>query len=704
MQYKNRHYNKNRNKADKMQINAVLYYIILAAIVLIFNISGLIAYFTSTVSAQNAFTINAEYEIIFNSNGGTGTMPNQRLSYNVQTPLSANLYTRQDYIFYNWNTEPDGSGTSYSNQEGVTNLIGTNNQPVTLYAQWVIGNPVAEIDGQFFVSLQDAINSVTTPNLQTTIKLLRDTSEVLTVGATQDIVFNLQNYTISNSGSAPVLENYGKVKMTNGTIRTNVGQGAINNERNATFIMTGGSIIAETSGSRQCIYNNGGTVEISGTAYLSTESNARAAVQNLNGGTLNVTGGTIIATRYYGIQNVSTMTIGTLGGEISKTSPVIQGSTYGINSTANYSFYDGIAKGKTRGVNDVNKITNKEPNYDILYGEEEIGEVTYHTAFLARVIPVHFSSDGGYLSEANRNVEYGDELGTLPETLKAGHDFLGWFTEPNGGTQITANIVPTAEVTYYAHWSQEETAEVDGVRYLSLADAIDAVQTNGPQKTITLLRDTYENATIVARKDIVLDLGNYTVRSAGHAPIFTNNGTLTITNGTIQQRFDFAAINSINNGKVIMTGGNIISTGGKAALYASENARIEISGTAYLSSNCSGEIDGHPRATVQAISDRTKITITGGTIEATDGIGVSTEGSLTIGDKDGVVSTTSPSITAKEHGVYCTNTFNFYDGIIRGETDAIDGTITDVETGYQQVDDTETIGGVTYQTAYLDQI
>ena len=34
-----------------------------------------------------------------------------------------------------------------------------------------------------------------------------------------------------------------------------------------------------------CIYNNGGTVEISGTAYLSTESNARAAVQNLNGGT-----------------------------------------------------------------------------------------------------------------------------------------------------------------------------------------------------------------------------------------------------------------------------------------------------------------------------------------------------------------------------------------------------------------------------------
>ena len=218
------------------------------------------------------------------------------------------------------------------------------------------------------------------------------------------------------------------------------------------------------------------------------------------------------------------------------------------------------------------------------------------------------------------------------------------------------------------------------------------------------MRDTYENATIAARKDIVLDLGNYTVRSAGHAPIFSNNGTLTITNGTIQQRFDFAAINSINNGKVIMTGGNIISTGGKAALYASENARIEISGTAYLSSNCSGEIDGHPRATVQAISDRTKITITGGTIVATDGIGVSTEGSLTIGDKDGVVSTTSPSITAKEHGVYCTNTFNFYDGIIRGETDAIDGTITDVETGYQQVDDTETIGGVTYQTAYLDQI
>ena len=35
------------------------------------------------------------------------------------------------------------------------------------------------------------------------------------------------------------------------------------------------------------------------------------------------------------------------------------------------------------------------------------------------------------------------------------YDFLGWYTEPGGGTQVTASTVFTADATLYAHWSAQ---------------------------------------------------------------------------------------------------------------------------------------------------------------------------------------------------------------------------------------------------------
>ena len=45
-------------------------------------------------------------------------------------------------------------------------------------------------------------------------------------------------------------------------------------------------------------------------------------------------------------------------------------------------------------------------------------------------------------------------FGTLPTTTRSGYTFLGWFTEKEGGTQITADtIVGIEDTTFYAHWS-----------------------------------------------------------------------------------------------------------------------------------------------------------------------------------------------------------------------------------------------------------
>ncbi|MBR2785379.1 MAG: InlB B-repeat-containing protein, partial [Clostridia bacterium] len=76
------------------------------------------------------------YKIVYNSNGGTGTMADTSMTYDVAKNLTTNSFTRTGYTFNGWNTKTDGTGNNYSNEESVNNLTTTNNGTVTLYAKW----------------------------------------------------------------------------------------------------------------------------------------------------------------------------------------------------------------------------------------------------------------------------------------------------------------------------------------------------------------------------------------------------------------------------------------------------------------------------------------------------------------------------------------------------------------------------------------
>lgn len=77
-----------------------------------------------------------KYKVKFNSNEGTGTMSDQQFTYDITQNLTANAYTRVGYTFKGWNTASDGSGTSYIDEQEVSNLTAENNGIVNLYAQW----------------------------------------------------------------------------------------------------------------------------------------------------------------------------------------------------------------------------------------------------------------------------------------------------------------------------------------------------------------------------------------------------------------------------------------------------------------------------------------------------------------------------------------------------------------------------------------
>lgn len=81
-------------------------------------------------------TVNT-YTVIFKENTGTGTMEDQNFVYDVEQKLTQNKFTKTGYTFESWNTSEDGTGTKYTNEQLVKNLVPTPNGTLMLYAQWL---------------------------------------------------------------------------------------------------------------------------------------------------------------------------------------------------------------------------------------------------------------------------------------------------------------------------------------------------------------------------------------------------------------------------------------------------------------------------------------------------------------------------------------------------------------------------------------
>ncbi|MBR5983803.1 MAG: InlB B-repeat-containing protein [Bacteroidales bacterium] len=71
------------------------------------------------------------YTVIFNPNGGTGTMESQTFTEGEALALTRNAFTYEGYTFTGWNTVQGGSGASYTDQQTITATA-----DMTLYAQW----------------------------------------------------------------------------------------------------------------------------------------------------------------------------------------------------------------------------------------------------------------------------------------------------------------------------------------------------------------------------------------------------------------------------------------------------------------------------------------------------------------------------------------------------------------------------------------
>ena len=94
---------------------------------------------TADLTLYAQWTANT-YTVTFEANGGEGSMNQQTFTYDTAQALNQNTFTRTGYSFTGWNTQADGSGSTYGDEAEVQNLTAEAGANITLYAQWSINS------------------------------------------------------------------------------------------------------------------------------------------------------------------------------------------------------------------------------------------------------------------------------------------------------------------------------------------------------------------------------------------------------------------------------------------------------------------------------------------------------------------------------------------------------------------------------------
>lgn len=88
------------------------------------------------------------FTLMFDGNGGEGTMPAIDGQHDDRVKIPASTFTRDGYYFVGWNTKANGSGTSYSADESIILTA-----DLTLYAQWEESKGTGTANGHDWVDL-----------------------------------------------------------------------------------------------------------------------------------------------------------------------------------------------------------------------------------------------------------------------------------------------------------------------------------------------------------------------------------------------------------------------------------------------------------------------------------------------------------------------------------------------------------------------
>ena len=386
----------------------------------------------TAVWAANSYTVS------FVTNGGTGTMADQRFTYDVPQALSPLGYTREGFTFVGWYTNPDGTGDSYEDGELVHNLTDLNGDTVSLYAVWT-ERPTQTITFEPNGGAEAAYHQHVIRGIGTTLSL----NQFTRVGYT----FGGWNTASNGSGSsftdgAPVnlladLTLYALWTPNPLTVHFDVngGTGVMNDQIFAYEVpqaLNAHSFSREGHGFTGWNTAADGT----GTGYA-------------DGQTLTLTAGVTLYAQWSA--NVHTVTFISNGGD-GNMAPESFAFGETLNLTANaftreghrFTGWNTTADGTGTGYADGASVTID-------------ADLTLYAQWEAHTYTVRFNSNGGEGNMSEQGFTHGVSQALSAHTFtREGYGFTGWNTEPNGiGVSFTDGqwISVTSDVTLYAQWA-----------------------------------------------------------------------------------------------------------------------------------------------------------------------------------------------------------------------------------------------------------
>ena len=434
---------------------------------------------TQTISAATTLSSSATvntYTVTFDPNGGSGTMASQVLTYNQNTALSTNTYTRAGYTFAGWNTKADGTGTNYTDGQTKPNVTSTNGGTATLYAQWTANSYTVTADANggtipttagWTGSGNTSTKSVTFDSAYGTLPSTPSKAgytfagwSLLPEGYTQVEYIQSTGTQYINTGITPTANTGINIDYSYNAINSSTNAGIIGvyqptNPRTDTLFITTKS--GKTNSAISLISKGNSITAITPTA--NTKYNAKinwfnnnlldfndGQYQGTDGSNGIVSKNLILFGRYYNDAAVYT-SARIYRAQFSEESAIIHDFVPCIqDSTGKAGMYD-IVSDTFFGNNGTGDFTSgnaeyistttivKNPNDHNIYAKYTANSYTVTANANGGTIP---STSGwtGSGATSTKNVTYNNTYGTLPSPTKTGQTFAGWSLLPEGYTPV----------------------------------------------------------------------------------------------------------------------------------------------------------------------------------------------------------------------------------------------------------------------------
>ena len=258
------------------------------------------------------------------------------------------------------------------------------------------------------------------------------------------------------------------------------------------------------------------------------------------------------------------------------------------------------------------------------------------TTYTAQWTPLQYTvtwdatTNGGSCATASTTKDYNTEIGTLPVATKENCVFNGWFTASDGGTQITTATKVTADITYYAQFSQANlvaTVTPQG----STTPSYSAVAASDSEADITTawnnaLSNTTSGCTLTLYKDVTVDYNTninktMTIDLNGHTISSSTSSTSNTRLFYISGAYTLTIEDSGEGGMISFTGSGAasyyaIDVNNASAVLTVKGGKIQTNRTSTTGSSGGWNATTYFSAAVYLAAANSRLNVIGGELVA----------------------------------------------------------------------------------------